>query len=147
MQSPFPVAFVADLKRQFNNDFEVGMTIVIPLDGRCPEQVGDDLRLWLRSNRYRGWRQVKRGKTDSVRFEFESPTDAVLFRLADDQSPTPLYCLPDDEERAVTTAQLLLDRGADRKVRNAQGQTPAAAARARGLDDAADVLQGKHDAG
>ena len=68
-------------------------------------------------------------------------------RLADDQSPTPLYCLPDDEERAVTTAQLLLDRGADRKVRNAQGQTPAAAARARGLDDAADVLQGKHDAG
>lgn len=67
--------------------------------------------------------------------------------IADDQSPTPLYCLPDDEERAVTTAQLLLDRGADRKVRNAQGQTPAAAARARGLDDAADVLQGKHDAG
>lgn len=52
----------------------------------------------------------------------------------------PLFCLPDDEERAVEVAELLLSFGADPTFRNPLGQTPAQAARRRGLDDAAALL-------
>jgi len=55
-------------------------------------------------------------------------------------APTVLFCLPDDEDDAVAVARLLLVRGADPKRRNDQGDTPADAARKRGLDDAADLL-------
>lgn len=51
-----------------------------------------------------------------------------------------LFCLPDDEERALELAELLLSFGADPSFRNPLGQTPAEAARRRGLDDAADLL-------
>ncbi len=55
-------------------------------------------------------------------------------------APTPLFCLPDDEEDAVATARLLLARGADRRARNDKGDTAADAARKRGLDEAATLL-------
>lgn len=55
-------------------------------------------------------------------------------------SPTPLFCLPDDEDDAIAVARLLLARGADRKRRNDQGDTAADAARKRGLDEAAELL-------
>jgi len=55
-------------------------------------------------------------------------------------SPTPLFCLPDDEDDAVAIARLLLARGADPKRRNDKGDTAADAARKRGLDEAAEVL-------
>ncbi len=51
-----------------------------------------------------------------------------------------LFCLPDDEERAVELVELLLSFGADLTFRNPLGQTPSEAARRRGLDDAADLL-------
>jgi ankyrin repeat protein len=54
-----------------------------------------------------------------------------------------LFCLPDDEDRAVDLAELLLSFGADPTFRNPLGQTPAEAARRRGLDDAADLLSGE----
>ncbi len=56
--------------------------------------------------------------------------------------PTPLFCLPDDEDDAVAVARLLLSRGADPTRRNDKGDTPADAARKRGLDEAAAVLAG-----
>ncbi len=52
-----------------------------------------------------------------------------------------LYCLPGDEEKAVGVAELLLSFGADPTFRNPLGQTPAEAARRRGLDDAAALLE------
>jgi ankyrin repeat protein len=57
-----------------------------------------------------------------------------------------LFCLPDNEERAVELAELLLSFGADPAFRNPLGQTPAEAARKRGLDDAADLLSGSGEA-
>jgi uncharacterized protein len=57
-----------------------------------------------------------------------------------------LFCLPDNEERAVEIAELLLSFGADPAFRNPLGQTPAEAARKRGLDDAADLLSGTGEA-
>jgi ankyrin repeat protein len=55
-------------------------------------------------------------------------------------APTPLFCLPDDEADAVAVARLLLEHWADPRRRNAAGDTPADAARKRGLDEAANAL-------
>ncbi|WP_297509410.1 ankyrin repeat domain-containing protein [uncultured Caulobacter sp.] len=55
-------------------------------------------------------------------------------------APTVLFCLPDDEDDAIAVARLLLSRGADRQVRNDEGDTAATAALKRGLDAAAEVL-------
>jgi uncharacterized protein len=52
-----------------------------------------------------------------------------------------LFCLPDDEEKAVEVAELLLSFAADPTFRNPLGQTPAEVARRRGLDDAAALLE------
>jgi ankyrin repeat protein len=52
-----------------------------------------------------------------------------------------LFCMPDDEEKAVALAELLLSAGADPAFRNPLGQTPADAARRRGLDDVAALIE------
>jgi ankyrin repeat protein len=53
----------------------------------------------------------------------------------------PLLCLPDTDEAAAEIVDLLLAFGADRSVRNKEGQTPAEAARKRGLEDTAMLLE------
>ncbi|HEX4736823.1 MAG TPA: ankyrin repeat domain-containing protein [Allosphingosinicella sp.] len=58
-----------------------------------------------------------------------------------DDAPPPLFCLPDDDPGAVEIAEVLLAHGADPRTRNRHGRTPAEAARARGLDDAADLME------
>lgn len=58
---------------------------------------------------------------------------------------TPLFVVPDDEDRAIEVAELLLAHGADPARRNAEGATPADRARARGLDDLAALLAGATD--
>lgn len=67
-------------------------------------------------------------------------------QLAVEDRPTPLFCLPDDEEAAVQVARILVTRGADPTVRNGKGHTAIEAARARGLDDAAEVMEGERHA-
>jgi ankyrin repeat protein len=52
----------------------------------------------------------------------------------------PVFCLPDDDDRAAELVELLLSFGANASVRNAKGETPAEAARKRGLEDAAQLL-------
>jgi len=62
-------------------------------------------------------------------------------RLDVEDRITPLFCLPDDEDAAMAVAELLLRYGADPRLRNPQGKTPADVARERGLDDAADLIE------
>ncbi len=52
----------------------------------------------------------------------------------------PLYCLPDDDEKAVEVVEVLLAFGADPNWRNPEGLTPAESARCNGLEDAAALL-------
>jgi len=52
-----------------------------------------------------------------------------------------LFCLPDEDERAVEISELLLSFGADPTFRNPLGQMPAEVARRRGLDDTAALLE------
>lgn len=54
----------------------------------------------------------------------------------------PLFSLPDDEDAAAAVVEVLLAVGANRTARNAEGETPAQVARKRGLEDAADLLEG-----
>jgi len=65
--------------------------------------------------------------------------DPSLASLSSRGAP-PLFALPDEESGAVDVAELLLSFGADARVRNAEGLTPAEAARRRGLEDAAALL-------
>lgn len=54
---------------------------------------------------------------------------------------TPLFVLPSDPDAALDIARFLLAHGADPAFRGKDGQTPADAARQRGLDAAAALLQ------
>ena len=54
---------------------------------------------------------------------------------------TPLFRLPDDEDKAVEIVELLLAHGADPTIRNGSGQTAADCAEKRGLEDAAGLLR------
>lgn len=66
---------------------------------------------------------------------------ALVDQSTPGDDPSLLFCLPDDEDDALTVARLLLARGADPKRRNVQGDTPADAARKRGLDAVAAILE------
>lgn len=56
---------------------------------------------------------------------------------------TPLFVLPEDEQRALSIAELLLRSGADPGRRNRHGLTAVEKARARGLRQVADLLAAK----
>lgn len=58
----------------------------------------------------------------------------------DAEMPTPLFCLPDDEERAAEVTRILLSHGADPRATNAKGWSAERMARFRGLDEAADLM-------
>lgn len=62
--------------------------------------------------------------------------------LSRNREKDPLICvLPDDEDAALEAAKILLQHGADPQVRSSKGDTAAQAARKRGLDDAADLIE------
>ncbi len=68
-------------------------------------------------------------------------------RLTVGEAPTPLFCLPDDEDAAADVTRVLLAHGADPAVRNDKGRTALEAARTRGLDEAAALMEGTRRAG
>lgn len=76
-------------------------------------------------------------RLETVLREDASLANQTLTRVDD---PTPLFCLPDDEDLAATVARILLAFGANRSVKDDKGRTPAEAARFRGLDEAAELL-------
>ncbi len=53
----------------------------------------------------------------------------------------PLFCLPDDDASACDLAEFLLAAGADARARDAEGLTPAQAARKQGLLDTAALCE------
>jgi ankyrin repeat protein len=53
----------------------------------------------------------------------------------------PLFALPEDDAEALAVVEMLLSSGADAAVRNSKGETPAEAARRRGLLEAAEMLE------
>ena len=60
--------------------------------------------------------------------------------LAGDTAPTPLFCLPNDEDAALAVARILLRFGADPRRKDAEGRTAIDAARGHGLEEAADLM-------
>ena len=80
----------------------------------------------------------KAGAVDRVRELLTADPNCV--NRQDRPGETAVFCLPDDEDKAVELVELLLSLGADPGFRNSSGQTPAQVARSRGLDQAAAVL-------
>jgi len=83
---------------------------------------------------------------DRLKAVLDAEPALAVHRLDQDETPTPLYCLPDDEDAAAEAARILIAYGADPTVRDAKGRTPVDVARARGLDDAAELMEGARHA-
>lgn len=66
--------------------------------------------------------------------------DRSRARLPTRAGEPPLFALPDNDERALEVAEILLAAGADPTARGAQGLTPAQAALRRGLPETAALL-------
>ena len=82
MTPPISPHILRELPGTNINDFVATRSIEITLkDGECPERIGDILRPICKQTCAGRWRQVNRGKPASVKFEFEDPTDATVFRV------------------------------------------------------------------
>ena len=66
--------------------------------------------------------------------------DPELAGQAIDGTPS-LFWLPDDEQKALGVAAVLVEKGADPAATNPAGQTPTEAARKRGFDQVAALLE------
>ena len=86
------------------------------------------------------WNLAYEGYTGRLA-ELFAEEPALVNTVRSRSGATPLFFLPDDEDKAVEMAEFLLAHGADTRVRNKEGETPEQTARKRGLDDAADVIR------
>jgi ankyrin repeat protein len=85
------------------------------------------------------WTLCFHGYVDRIReILAENP---ALARQVDNEGCTPLWWLPDEEEKAMTIVELLLAAGADPSVRNEGGRTAGDWARRRGMTAIAERLQ------
>lgn len=80
------------------------------------------------------------GEAERLRIFLKEEPDAV--NRQDRPGETALFCLPGDGDKAVEIAELLLSHGADRAFRNPLGQTAGEVARRKGLEEAADLIEG-----
>jgi ankyrin repeat protein len=85
------------------------------------------------------WTLSFNGYVDRVRTILAANPD--LARLADENGITPLWCLPDDEGKAMEIVELLLAAGANPAARSKDGRTAADWARRRGMHDVAARLE------
>jgi ankyrin repeat protein len=87
------------------------------------------------------WPLVHLGLTERLEAVLRAEPDRANLRRAKDDEPTPLFYLPDDDDKAVEVARILLRHGADPHAKNKNGQSAIDAARRRDLDDAADLME------
>jgi hypothetical protein len=90
------------------------------------------------------WALINIPAFERLKAVLEADPSLANHAIAKDAAPTPLFCLPDDEDQAVEAARILIAHGADLTIRTANGRTPADAARARGLDEAAELMEAPH---
>ena len=83
------------------------------------------------------WTLVPAGKIERLRAVLDREPRLAAVRY---EGGTPLFFLPDDERVAAEIVRLFLAHGADPTVQRKDGTTAAAIARARGLDEAAELL-------
>jgi len=92
------------------------------------------------------WPLVHLGLTERLDAVLSADPDLANRARVNDETPTPLFFLPDDEDKAVEVARILLRHGADSRIRNKSGHTAVEAARRRDLDEAAELMEGwRHD--
>jgi ankyrin repeat protein len=92
------------------------------------------------------WPLVHLGLTERLEAVLSADPDLANRTRAQADTPTPLFYLPDDEDKATDVARILLRHGADPGMRNKSGHTAIEAARRRDLDEAAEVMEGwRHD--
>ena len=64
-------------------DFEPEESVTVDLKlGECPEEFGDELRLWCGEHCGDRWKQLDRSKPGLVTMAFESVLDAAMFRAS-----------------------------------------------------------------
>jgi ankyrin repeat protein len=85
------------------------------------------------------WTLCFRGYVDRVRDVLAH--DPRHARLVGTNGATPLWWLPDDEQRALQIVELLLAAGADPSAKSQAGGTAAEWARRRGMNDVAERLE------
>jgi uncharacterized protein len=102
---------------------------------------GDRLEMIELLSRYSRnvWTLAFRGYVDRLR-EILRATPDLAKQVASDGT-TPLWWLPDEEDKALAIVELLLAAGADPAIRNRQGRTAADWARTRGMTDVARRLE------
>ena len=83
------------------------------------------------------WTLVPAGKIERLREVLDREPRLATSRY---EGGTPLFFLPDDEQLAAEIVRVFLAHGADPTVRRKDGTTAATLARARGLDEAAELL-------
>lgn len=81
MEHPVSRAALARIASRFNRNFKPTESVTLELtSGECPEELGDELRLWCRRHCNGQWKQMVRGVRGIIVMGFESALDAAMFR-------------------------------------------------------------------
>ena len=80
MKHPLSPERRARLQQRHARDFDVASTVSLSLSAdECPEEFGDELRLWCRAHCTGRWKQVDRCAGRAVVMAFETAADAAKF--------------------------------------------------------------------
>ena len=83
METPISRAALVRLTSHFNRDFNPTESVTNAIEvGECPEELGDELRLWCRRHCEDRWKQLTRGVHGMIVMGFESVLDAAMFRAS-----------------------------------------------------------------